>query len=363
MELSYFTIIFGILSGIILFFNPPRLTMSSREKSSSKIKLSIIIPARNEEHNLPNILSDIKNQTYDIHEVICVDDNSDDHTPDIIQKYGATYVALKSLPEGWKGKPWACQNGAKHATGDILLFLDADVRLNEHAIFSLVKEYEKKQGPISVQPYHTMKKQHEFFSLFFNLIQISATAMSFFSHKKTLGFYGPVLLIEKTLFDQYDGYSPVKNNVAEDFNLGRFYNKKGIFVDCFLGSHFIKFQMYPNHFLQLVEGWSKNFATGAVSTTVWLLILNFFWIAGLTALPYELLTSFLSHHTIFICIYSFLYIFDVFFIFRIAKKLGSFPFYVCVLFPLYLLIFHLVFFYSIFATFLLKSTTWKGRKL
>jgi glycosyltransferase involved in cell wall biosynthesis len=363
MWFNYFTILFGIISGLILFFHLPCLSLNSQKKSSSKIKLSIIIPARNEENNLPNILSDLNKQTYEIHEIICVDDHSEDNSEKIIKQFKVKYISAKKLPHNWKGKTWACQNGASHATGDLLLFIDADVRLEKHAIESLITKYEKTHKPISIQPYHTVRKQHEFFSLFFNMIQISSTAMSFVNKSINYGFYGPILLIPKTLFDKYEGYVPVKNNVVEDFNLGKFYNKNGISIDLLLGYKSIQFQMYPDKFSQVIEGWTKNFSTGSISTKFWLLFLNIYWIAYLTILPIELVLNYLNSSFFTFAILCLIYIFSVLFIYRLAKKIGSYPFYVCLFYPVYLLIFHLIFLYSIFATFFLKSTTWKGRKL
>jgi glycosyltransferase involved in cell wall biosynthesis len=125
MEFNYYTIIIGIICGAILFFKLPRLTKSSKKTEDNDLKISVIIPARNEEKNLPNILGDLENQTYSIHEIICVDDSSEDRTPEIIKKYNVKGITVSELPSNWKGKTWACQNGAKAAIGDILLFIDA----------------------------------------------------------------------------------------------------------------------------------------------------------------------------------------------------------------------------------------------
>lgn len=83
---------------------------------------SIIIPAYNEEKYLPDLLTCIRNQTLQPKEVIVVDDQSTDKTPDIVKQFGYTLV------KGDKKNPAGARNlGAQKATGEILLFLDADV--------------------------------------------------------------------------------------------------------------------------------------------------------------------------------------------------------------------------------------------
>ena len=362
MAFNYYTIIIGFVIGFILFFKFPTLKKGT-EQMNQKMKVSVIIPARNEAHNLPAILGDLKKQSYHIHEIICIDDNSKDATAQIIKEHNAKCIMLNGLPQNWKGKPWACQKGAQAATGEILVFLDADVRLSEYAIESLLQRFQKTGKPISIQPFHTVKKQHEYFSLFFNLIKICATAMSIIYIKKTYGLYGPVFIIPKQLFDKYRGFEVVKNNVAEDLNLGRFYNKQGIAIDLFLGAALIHFRMYPKSFKDLFEGWTKNFSRGSISIRWWILSLVFIWIASLNAIPLEIIYNIIDFDCTNLIILLGIHMLVAAMIYRAAKHAGSYPFYVCLLYPIYLLAFEIIFLYSIIATFLLKSTTWKGRRL
>jgi len=364
MPFNDYLIAVGFFVGLILFFKFPTLKKGSKTQKS-KHKLSVIIPARNEETNLPNLLSDLKKQKGMIHEIICVDDCSEDQTPEIIKNFGVKGIKLDGLQAGWKGKTWACQMGAKRATGDVLLFIDADVRLSEDAIEALIEAYQEtgQAQPLSVQPYHIVKKQHEYFSLFFNFIQVCATAMTCLGVKKSIGFYGPVLMISKQMFDEHGGYARVKNNVVEDFNLGRYYNQQGIYVNLMLGNKAVRFRMYPKTLSQVIEGWSKNFSTGSLSTKRGLLLMVIIWVAFLTALPIDIVQAGLDQADIQLGVLSGVYLISAFLLYRTARHVGSYPFYVCLFYPIYLGMFHIIFFYSIVATYVSKSTTWKGRKL
>ena len=297
MLLNYYFIMIGVFAGLILFFKLPKLghlqrksiiplqakdQLAAQDNSRlPELKLSVIIPARNEAENLPSLLSDLRRQSAEIHEIICVDDNSEDATAQIIEEFQVRCVKLSGLPAGWKGKTWACQNGARAATGHLLVFLDADIRLSPTAIEKLVLEFQRKGRPVSVQPYHEVKKPHEYFSLFFNLIEIGATGMSVLGTSQSFGLYGPVFLVEKKTFDQFHGFEMVKDNVAEDLNLGRYYHQQGIDVDLLMGGDQITFRMYPRSFKDLWEGWVKNFSCGAISIRWWILSLFFIWITAL----------------------------------------------------------------------------------
>jgi len=89
--------------------------------------LSIIVPARNEAVNLRRLLPSLCRLDYPGRlEVIVVDDNSSDETRTIAREYGLRVLTLDGLPEGWLGKPHACHQGSAVASGEWLLFTDAD---------------------------------------------------------------------------------------------------------------------------------------------------------------------------------------------------------------------------------------------
>lgn len=139
-------IIGGLLASFILFAKFPIL---KRDKAEDKqYKVSVIIPARNEEGNIGKILEDLMGQKDDTYEVIVIDDASDDRTYEIAKSFPVDVIKVKNKPEGWAGKAWACQLGSEKSSGDILLFLDSDVRLGRYAVRSLVGEYKKRRRVI-----------------------------------------------------------------------------------------------------------------------------------------------------------------------------------------------------------------------
>ena len=100
-------------------------------KSTKHPKVSIILPARNEEEFIGKCLDSLENQDYDNYEIVVIDDSSEDRTKEIILEHAEKSskivpVSAKTKPEGWMGKNWACMEGYRQASGELLLFTDAD---------------------------------------------------------------------------------------------------------------------------------------------------------------------------------------------------------------------------------------------
>ena len=94
--------------------------------------VSIVIPARNEERKLPRALRSVLDQEYPRLQVVAIDDRSTDATPQILAEHAARdsrlhVLSISELPDGWLGKNWALDRGARVASGEFLIFADADV--------------------------------------------------------------------------------------------------------------------------------------------------------------------------------------------------------------------------------------------
>ena len=93
--------------------------------------VSVVIPARNESHNIERCVRSVLTSDYPRLEVIVVDDGSTDGTGEIARRSAGTdsrvrVIETGALPAGWFGKQWACETGARHSHGEIILFTDAD---------------------------------------------------------------------------------------------------------------------------------------------------------------------------------------------------------------------------------------------
>lgn len=116
--------------------------------------VSILVPARNEEHNIAACVESLLEQVYPDCEVLVMDDHSTDCTGKILVELAEKSVRLRllegtTLPHGWLGKHWACQQLAEASTGEVILFMDADTRLTSpHALRDAVVAMAAEQADL-----------------------------------------------------------------------------------------------------------------------------------------------------------------------------------------------------------------------
>jgi glycosyltransferase involved in cell wall biosynthesis len=317
----------------------------------------VIIPALNEDHNIGKILNTLKAQNYKPYEIIVVNDHSTDKTESVASSYkGIDIISLKKEPpKSWIGKPWACWNGYLKSTGDLLLFLDADVELSRGALESLVTEYKKHAGLISVWPYQRFEKFYEHLIMPFNLIAISSIkSFSLFQKSNPIGIFGPVILTSRSDYEKTGGHRAVKNQVVEDLKIGKIFLEKGIGITNMLGGKIIKFRMYPKGLKQLFEGLSKNMASGAIQIGMINFLVICLWFAGIYSSFYYCLSN-----PVYLIYYP-LYALQIY---MLIRKTGDYSFWDVVFYPLQFLYFLIIFSCSIFKKFILRSVTWKGRRI
>ncbi|PWV98671.1 glycosyltransferase involved in cell wall biosynthesis [Paenibacillus cellulosilyticus] len=246
-------------------------------------KLSIIIPSRNEERNLPHLLHALELQTYEFIEVIVVDDCSEDHTREIAERFGVRVITNTEPPEGWTGKNWAVWNGYLHATGDLIAFLDADVRLSPHALKSLLAAREQSGGVISVVPYHEAVRFYERLALIPNLLGLYAFTSPFERSSPNKGLYGSCIVTSRADYEQARGHEGIKGELLDDLNLGAQFVRAGIPVTNYIGYGMVSFRMYPGGIRSEIEGFSKGAVLSTSKLSGWTTLLVAVWLVGLIA--------------------------------------------------------------------------------
>ena len=352
------------LFGFIFFWKVYYPRSSGRfDETSSKI--SIIIPARNEEKNLGRLLGSLKGQTLKAHENIVVDDHSEDLTAEIGREAGCIVISSKELPEGWTGKPWACWQGAHKATGDIFAFLDADTFLESDGLSKIFSTYLEHGGLLSIQPFHRMEKIYERLSAIFN-IAIMAGMNSFTvwgSRRKPSGAFGPCMVCSRQDYFAVGGHEKVRGEILESISFGREFLKSGREVRCYGGKGTISFRMYPEGLPSLIEGFGKGFGTGANAMSLGNLFMMVCWVTGGVAVTRHLLQVAFWTDPVALGVWVTL---DAFYILQIhwmLRRIGNFGFYTPLFFQIPLLIFIVLFFSSLLRIFVVRRVKWKGRMI
>ena len=359
--IEFVIVLVGLAVTAVLFYRIPTLPAVNQNLSDYPT-ISVIIPARNEEHNLPLLLADLGAQTLPNLEIICVDDASDDLTGQIALENGAKLITLRSKPEGWTGKSWACQNGADAATGELLLFLDADVRLGPDGISKLLSAYLQRGCTVSVQPYHRTEKIYEQLSMMFNLVQIAANATAL-PKPRNIGLYGPVILISRQDYENVGGHKSVKTSVVDDMALGSQLKKAGLKFSLYIGNSEVSFRMYADGLRSLLQGWVKNMATGAAKTPGSVFIMVFLWIASLISVPLHIVTFSIAINWLWLAIYSVLYIVWVGLLAMLTRRIGKFHVWAVILYPTLMLVTLGVIIVSALKKIFGLKVKWKGRSI
>jgi len=364
MSMTYVAYLILWFFGFLFLFRIPNC-QKGKVKKGDRPRVSVIIPARNEETTLPNLLASLRGQIKANDEVIVVDDHSEDKTRAVAEQESAMVIKSKPLPPGWIGKTWACYQGAKEATGEILVFLDADTVIEDNGLSKIIDTYINNDGVLSIQPFHKMVKPYEQLSVFFNLVMMAAMGSFTILGNliKPIGLFGPVVVLTRQRYIESGGYEKVKGEILEDLAYGSEFKKQSIRIYCYGGRHTVSFRMYSGGIRELLTGWSKGFATGAAKTSIPMLIMIIAWITGAIGTARHLVQAAAITDSQQITLWGILYVLYVSQIYWMLFRIGNFKLYTALLYPIPLLFFVIVFVYSFTIIFLRRRVKWKGRKI
>lgn len=326
-------------------------------------RISVIIPARDEEGRIGRLLRSLAGQTVPPCEIIVVDDGSSDNTRGVALAHGASVLTGEPPEEGWNGKAWACWQGARASTGDLLLFLDADTWLEPQGIERLLLLY-PGDGLLTVQPYHVTEKAYEGLSAFFNIVVVAALdAFTPLGERITPGGgFGPCTLCGRATYLAIGGHWAVRQAVLEDIPLARLFRQNGLPVRCHVGRDVISFRMYGGGPRELVRGWTKGMAYGALAVTPVFSILMAAWITGCFGALFALLRAVRSLPEPSLAWAGFLiYPAYALAIRQMLRGIGRFPPWAWALFPIPLGFFGAITARSLLHTYLFRRVMWKGR--
>jgi len=318
-------------------------------------ELSVIIPARNEETNLPVLLRSLATQSIRPAEILVVDDASTDRTAEVARQNGARVIPSRPLPDDWRGKTWACHQGAQAAAGRWLLFLDADTWFEPEGLAGVLAEFPAAGGALSVAPWHAVREVHEQFSAFFNLVMLAGTgAFTLLGDRYPLrGLLGQFLLIDRAAYEQAGGHETVKGRILENFQLAKQLQAAHLPRVCRCGRGVFSFRMYPDGWRQLVAGWTKGFASGAGRTPLPILLLIIFWLAGLIFAPIRLAAA--GESLAWLAVYGLCAAQTGW----LLRRVGRFHWSAALFYPLLILFFFAVFALAVFRSG--RPVSWKGR--
>ncbi len=346
-----------------VIFGRPRFLPRYEEKTSARI--SIIIPARNEEDNIRKLLASITQQEQQAYEVLVVNDGSTDNTANIARDNGATVIEAQPLAAGWKGKPWACQQGADYATGEWLLFLDADTCMTSQSFLATLGHLTFSENHVfSICPWHHVKLPYEQLSVFFNLLMV--IGMDAFgtdqSSSSDTRLVGQCMFIPKKIYQQCGGHQAVRSEILENYQFSKILRKKGVKRSCYLGKNNLSMRMFPSGFKELWNSWKKGFASGAADVSSKVMVWTSVWITGMiTAAISLLVATLLGCPPLFFGIACCAYLTYSVICYFTFRHVGAFSWLNSLFFPISLIFYHVLFFSAVIGAKRGQKVTWKGR--
>ncbi|MGI8536790.1 MAG: glycosyltransferase [Mycobacteriales bacterium] len=246
--------------------------------SSTDIRVSVLLPVRNEAGRVAPCLQALLGQQGVDVEVVVLDDASSDGTAELVRRIadGDPRVRLltgRDLPAGWLGKPYACQQLADAAasTSEVLVFVDADVVLAPYAVaatvallaqsgLDLLSPYPRQEAPGMtglVQPLLQWS--------WLTFLPLRTAERS--SRPSLSAANGQLLAVRRSAYDRAGGHASVRTEVVEDVELLRAVKRAGGHGGVCDGTELATTRMYDS-WDELVDGYTKSLWTLPVPLVV-----------------------------------------------------------------------------------------------
>lgn len=196
-------------------------------------EVTVLVPARNESEVIVSTLCGLAGQGRGL-KVILVDDGSDDGTADIARQVGGvdlTILSSQSLPDGWSGKLWALEQGARQVETSWTLLLDADISLAPGMLRALLaKAKGDNRQFVSIMASLRMESLWEqllmpAFIYFFKLLYPFRLVNSDFPHVAAAA--GGCILLETRLIAEIGGFAAIRGAIIDDCNLAKQIKARG----------------------------------------------------------------------------------------------------------------------------------------
>jgi len=233
-------------------------------------RVSVIVAARDEERHIETAVASLLRQDYGDLELVVVDDRSTDRTPEILARLSATHPALRvvrvnALPPGWLGKNHALHTAAAGATGELLVFADADVVMAPDALSRAVRLFRTLRadhlaiGPDFALPTWPLALVVNYFMMWF-MLYLRAWRVSDPKSSAFIGI-GAFNMVSATAYRRVDGHTRIRLRPDDDLMLGKLLKISGFRQSIASASGLMSVEWYAS-LTEMAVGFRKNAFAG-----------------------------------------------------------------------------------------------------
>jgi len=281
--LAALIVIFAIALLNALFF--PRLRPAPPEFGW---RVSVLIPARNESAVIGQTVRMLLRQTRPPDEILVLDDSSDDGTAECVQTAAEGHPALRvitgmPLPSGWMGKNWACHQLAQAASGELLVFIDADVIWRPGALAALTAQMQTSRADLlTVWPTQRTESWAERLVIpLMALAVLGYLPLPLVHHTPfsvAAAANGQCMVFRRGAYDLVGGHAAVRSQIVEDVALARRVKRAGLRLRMADGAGLVACRMYHD-WSSVRSGFGKNILAGHSNSLLFLAVSTVFhWI-------------------------------------------------------------------------------------
>ncbi|PYX20304.1 MAG: family 2 glycosyl transferase [Acidobacteria bacterium] len=239
-------------------------------KSGASTRVSVIVPARNEEHDIEQTLRRLLALDYNNYEVVAVDDRSSDRTGEIIGRLARSkdahgilkVISIEALPSAWVGKTHAMWTAAQQATGDWLLFTDADVQFKPDSVRRAIAYAEAERADhVVLFPRMIMKQPGEkMVTAFFLTLFVFGHRPWKVANPRTRDHMGvgAFNLIRRRVYESIGTYQALRMEILDDMKLGKVVKNAGYAQRNVFGADLISIR-WAKSAMGMVNNLTKNF--------------------------------------------------------------------------------------------------------
>lgn len=277
MALLIFILAAAAIPAVMFLWNlrayapPPGVDGASGRERGATPRISLLIPARNEEERIGSALSSCLTQSGVDLEVLVLDDQSTDRTAAIVTEMAARdsrvrLIAGSPLPEGWCGKNWACHLLSFHARHEWLIFLDADVQLEAGAAAGILRFMERSGADLGsgIPRQVTVCSSERLLIPLIHFVLLGFLPMRWMRERTSPGYgaaCGQLIAVRTSAYKAVGGHAAIRASLHDGLQLARTFRAAGFRTDLFDATRVALCRMYESN-REVWAGLAKNAVEG-----------------------------------------------------------------------------------------------------